>query len=192
VEGEDGERIEWLPPEPAGDEPPRFDPDRPDPLTQGAPAPPPYASAPPPAGPPVQPPPGPPVHGQPPPAWQQTPSAPWPHAYGKRVGNGSAIASMWCGIAGLVLFIFPAGFGLVFIFNLPASIAAWVLGVRGRRRVDRGETHEHRGAAQTGIILGITGVVIGVLAIIGWALAIAFSEEVRDELRRAIEEGQES
>jgi hypothetical protein len=182
VEGQDGERIEWLPPQPAGDEPPRFDPESADPLAEGAPAPPPYASAPPPSGPPVQ----------APPAWQQTPSAPWPHAYGKRVGNGSAVASLWCGIAGLVMFVFPAGFGLVFIFNLPASIAAWVLGVRGRRRVDRGETHEHRGTAQTGIILGVVGVAIGVLAIIGWALAIAFSEEVRDELRRAIEEGQES
>jgi hypothetical protein len=67
-----------------------------------------------------------------------------------------------------------------------------VLGVRGRRRVDRGETHEHRGRAQAGMILGIVGVVLGVLAIIGWALAIALSEEVRDELRRAFEDGQGS
>jgi hypothetical protein len=132
------------------------------------------------------------VHHPAPPAWQQTPSAPWPHAYGKATGNPAAIWSLILGIAGLVMFIFPSGFGLVFIFNLPASIAAWVLGVRGKRRVDSGETHEHRGRAQAGMILGIVGVVIGVLAIIGWALAIALSPDVRDELRRAFENGKNS
>ena len=147
------------------------------------PPPPAYVTAPPPTGPPVQP---------PAPAWQQTPSAPWPHVYGKAPGNGAAVASFILGIAGLVMFVFPSGFGLVFVFNLPCSIAAWVLGVRGRRRVDRGETHEHRGRAQAGMILGIVGVVLGVLAIIGWALAIALSQEVRDELRRAFEDGQSS
>jgi hypothetical protein len=181
VEGEDRD-VEWLPPEPAGEAPPRFDPRVSDPLPP-APPPPAYTTAPPPTGPPVQP---------PTPAWQQTPSAPWPHAYGKAPGNGAAIWSLILGIAGLVMFIFPSGFGLVFVFNLPASVAAWILGVRGRRRVDRGETHEHRGRAQAGIILGIVGVVIGVLAIIGWALAIALSDEVRDELRRAFEDGQSS
>jgi hypothetical protein len=180
VEGEDRD-VEWLPPEPAGDAP-RFDPRTPDPLPE-PPPPPAYVTAPPPTGPPVQP---------SVPAWQQTPSAPWPHPYGKASGNSAAVASFILGIAGLVAFIFPSGFGLVFIFNLPCSIAAWVLGVRGRRRVDRGETHEHRGRAQAGMILGIVGVVLGVLAIIGWALAIALSEEVRDELRRAVEDGQSS
>jgi hypothetical protein len=180
VEGEDRD-VEWLPPEPAG-ETPRFDPRAADPLPE-PPPPPAYVTAPPPTGPPVQP---------SAPAWQQTPSAPWPHAYGKAPGNSAAVTSFILGIAGLVLFIFPSGFGLVFVFNLPCSIAAWVLGVRGRRRVDRGETHEHRGRAQAGMILGIVGVVLGVLAIIGWALAIALSEEVRDELRRAVEDGQSS
>ena len=84
--------------------------------------------------------------------------------------------------------MFPAGFGLVFVFNLPASIAAWVLGVKGKRNVDTGRTGEHRGQAQWGLVLGIIGVVIGVLAIVGWTLAIIFSDEVRDELRRSIED----
>jgi hypothetical protein len=181
VEGEDRD-VEWLPPEPAGEAPPRFDPRVPDPLPE-PPPPPAYVTAPPPTGPPVSP---------SPPAWQQTPSAPWPHAYGKAPGNGAAVSSFILGIAGLVLFVFPSGFGLVFVFNLPASIAAWVLGVRGKRRVDRGETHEHRGRAQAGMILGIVGVALGVLAIVGWALAIALSGEVRDELRRAFEDGQSS
>jgi hypothetical protein len=174
VTGEDGD-VEWLPPEPAGEAAPRFDPHAPDPLPP-PPPPPAYVTAPPPTG----------------PAWQRTPSAPWPHVYGKAPGNGAAIWSLVLGIAGLVTFVFPAGFGLVFVFNLPASVAAWVLGVRGKRRVDRGETHEHRARAHAGMVLGIVGVVIGVLAIVGWGLAIALSPDVRDELRRAFENGQNS
>jgi hypothetical protein len=153
VDGGDRE-VEWLPPEPAGEAPPRFDPPAPGP-----------------------------------PAWQQTPSAPWPHAYGKAPGNNSAVWSLIAGIGGLVLFVFPAGFGLLFVFNLPASIMAWVLGVRGRRAVDSGRTHEHRGQAQAGLVLGVVGVVLGVLAIVGWGLAIAFSDQVRDELQRAFDQG---
>jgi hypothetical protein len=193
--GEAGDdRIEWLPPEPGGGDAPSFDISKEDTLAAAARPAPDYATAPPPTGPPVQGPPaaqGPPTASTPP-AWQQSPSQPWPQPYGKRAGNGSAIASLWLGIAGLVLFVFPAGFGLVFIFNLPASIAAWVLGIRGRRAVDRGEAHEHRGQAQTGIVLGVFGVVLGVLAIIAWTLLIIFSEEVRDELSRAVEEGREN
>ncbi len=46
--------------------------------------------------------------------------------------------------------------------------------------------------ARAGLILGVIGVVIGVLAIIGWALAIALSDDVRDELRRGFENGRDS
>ena len=94
-------------------------------------------------------------------------------------GDQSVLWSTILGIAGLVLFVFPAGFGLVFVFNLPASIAAWVLGARARPK------------GATGMVLGIVGVVLGVLAIAAWAVAIATSEELRDELRQAIEEGQD-
>jgi hypothetical protein len=160
VEGDDRD-VEWLPP---------------------SARPPTWEQAPPPTGPPVHPPPPP----QQPPVWQQTPSAPWPHAYGKAPSNQQAIWSLVLGIVGLVMFIFPAGFGLVFVFNLPPSIAAWVYGVKGKRRVDRGETHEHRGRAQAGMVLGIIGVALGVLAIVGWTLAIIFSQEVRDELSRSL------
>ncbi|MGI8513492.1 MAG: hypothetical protein ACR2NH_12790, partial [Solirubrobacteraceae bacterium] len=38
--------------------------------------------------------------------------------------------------------------------------------------------------AVTAIALGVIGVVLGVLAIIGWALALALSGEVRDELEK--------
>ena len=86
-----------------------------------------------------------------------------------------------------MLFVF-SGFGLVFILNLPASIMAWVLGVQGRRKVDRGQSDQHRGLAQAGLVLGIVGTVLGVLAIIGWVIAITTSEELRDELRKQLDD----
>lgn len=108
----------------------------------------------------------------PPPAVPGAPAPPRPAGAG-----GTDVTSLVAGIAGLVLFVFPAGFGLVFLFNLPASIAAWIV---GRNAGERG---------RTGMVLGIVGTVLGVLAIVGWAAAIALSPELRDELQKAIEEG---
>jgi hypothetical protein len=79
---------------------------------------------------------------------------------------------------------FSAQFGLFFVFNLPPSIAAWVIGARAKERVDRGETTEGRSEAQAGVVLGIVGTVLGILAVVGWALALALSEDVRRELFR--------
>lgn len=104
-------------------------------------------------------------------------------------GNGQALASLVLGIAGLVLF-FAAGFGLVFVLNLPCSIMAWAFGVQGRRKVDRGETAERRGMAQAGMVLGIVGTVIGGLAIIAWALGFLLSDELRDQFQREWERRQ--
>jgi hypothetical protein len=100
-------------------------------------------------------------------------------APGPQQKTGSDLPSLVAGIAGLVLFVFPAGFGLVFLFNLPASVMAWVL---GRNAGARG---------RTGMILGIVGTAIGVLAVVGWGIAIATSQELRDELSRAVESGQD-
>jgi hypothetical protein len=97
--------------------------------------------------------------------------------------NGHAVAALSLGIAGLLLFV-VSGFGLVFILNLPCSILAWMLGVAGMRRVDRGETTVRRGMAQAGMLLGVIGTVIGGLAIVAWALGFIFSEELRDEFQR--------
>jgi hypothetical protein len=128
------------------------------------------------------------------PAWP-APTAPAPAAppvpAQARPGstNASARWSLIAGIGGLILFVFPSGFGLVFIFNLPCSVMAWVLGREGRRRADAGEGPEYRGRVHAGMVLGILGVVLGVAAIIAWAIAIATSEELRNELSRAFERG---
>ena len=113
------------------------------------------------------------------------PQAPWGGAVpaARSAGNGAAVASLILGIAGLVLFL-VAGFGLLFILNLPCSVLAWILGVQAKRKVDRGETTERRGMAQAGIALGIIGTVVGGLAIIAWALGFIFSDELRDSFQR--------
>ncbi len=114
------------------------------------------------------------------------PAAAHPATQGTRAAaaptNGHAVAALSLGIAGLVLF-FLSGFGLVFILNLPCSVLAWMFGVRGMRRVDRGETTARRGMAQAGMLLGILGTVIGALAVVAWALGLIFSEELREDLR---------
>jgi hypothetical protein len=94
-------------------------------------------------------------------------------------GNGAGIAAFSFGIAGLVLFVF-GGLGLLFVLNLPCSIAAWVLGPRGERNVDEGRTAEHRSLAHAGKVMGIIGTVLGIVAIIAWALLLALSPAVRD------------
>lgn len=96
----------------------------------------------------------------------------------KPPGNTPAILALVLGCAGL--FFFLTSFGLVFFVNLPCSIAAWILGVHGKRRVDRGETLEHRGLAQAGMVLGIVGVVIGTIAIVVWVLIFVLAGSTND------------
>jgi hypothetical protein len=85
--------------------------------------------------------------------------------------NGKAVAAMVLGIVGL--FFLVSGLGIVFFVNLPCSILAWILGVQGKRRVDRGETTKGDGMAKTGLWTGLVGTVLGVLAIVIWIVAIA-------------------
>ena len=109
------------------------------------------------------------------PAWPPPSVGPPPRPAAR---PGSDVPSLVAGIAGLVLFVFPAGFGLVFVFNLPASIMAWVL---GRNAGERG---------RTGMVLGIVGTALGILAIVGWGIAIALSDDLRNQLQNAVEDGQ--
>lgn len=110
-------------------------------------------------------------------------------AVARAPGNGHAVAALVLGISGVVLF-FAAGFGLVFVLNLPCSMLAWIYGRTGMRRVDRGETTERRGMAQAGMILGIVGTVVGALALVGWILGFALSDDLRDNFRREYERRQ--
>jgi hypothetical protein len=50
-----------------------------------------------------------------------------------------------------------------------------VLGVIGKRRVDRGETERHRGLAQAGLIMGVIGTVLGLLALAAWIVFVVLA-----------------
>ena len=89
-----------------------------------------------------------------------------------REANGAATASLVLGICGLVLFLLD-GFGLIFVLNLPCSIAAWVLGRRALARIARGETPTQKGTARAGLVLGIVGTIVGGAAIAAWGVVYA-------------------
>jgi hypothetical protein len=89
------------------------------------------------------------------------------------------------GVLGVVLILFTAGVG--FLFSLPLSIAGWIAGAQGRKRVASGETSAGDGVAHAGVILGIVGVVLGVIGMVVWVVLIASGFDV-DELRRELEE----
>ena len=188
----DEPETQWLPPRAPGAEPPA---DWSKGLPESGPPPPPAPAPSPPAqsgyaapAPGAQA-----AHGG---QWGSTPSsgsaAPtvthWPAqpAQAQPAGNGVAVAALVLGVAGLVLFV-GLGFGIAFFVNLPCSILAWILGVQGKRKVDRGETSERRGMAHAGMVLGIVGVVAGVLGIVAWVLTFALSDDLRDEFRREFE-----
>lgn len=122
------------------------------------------------------PPPAPPLRAQQPPAGAQPVFL---QAQGS--SNSAAVASLVLGISGLVLFVLT-GFGLVFILNLPCSVLAWIFGVQGKRREDRGEGAGQRGLAQAGHVLGVIGTVLGLLAIIGWALFFVLADDALRDL----------
>lgn len=186
---EEAGRPEWLPPQAPGAEPPRQwhsvdeAPPAEAPPTLGAPA----AGTEFPTGIEAPAPPGADWWQRGDPRMNPGPAAAYSPTHGAHAsaapGNGHAVAALSLGVAGLVLFV-VSGFGLVFILNLPCSILAWMFGVRGMRRVDRGETTARRGMAQAGMLLGVVGTVVGGLAIVAWALGFIFSEELRDEFQR--------
>jgi hypothetical protein len=99
--------------------------------------------------------------------------------------NGAATTSLILGILGITLVLLTLGAG--FLFSIPASIAAWVTGAQGRKRVARGQTTYGDGLAHAGVVLGIAGVVLGVVGMIVWIVLIASGLDL-EELRRDLEE----
>ena len=106
-----------------------------------------------------------------------------------RQSNGSATTSLVLGILGVVILLFTAG--VAFLFSLPMSIAAWIMGAQGRRKVATGETTYGDGIAHAGVILGIVGVVLGIVGMVVWIVLIASGLDV-EELRRDLEESSRS
>lgn len=191
-EQEEGGQDRYLPPEPGGLEPDLGS----RPARTPAPAPPPaqggwqapqHAQAPPVHG--YQPPPPPQQGGwdPPPPGWYPPPAQPQPWVYQPQAprepDNGSAVAGFTLSVVSAVLLLLSAGFSSI------VSVVCAGLGIfyslRGRRRVDRGETPKHRGLAQAGFVTGIVSLVLSVLATAFWLLILILAltdEEFRDDL----------
>ncbi|MFG2886832.1 DUF4190 domain-containing protein [Streptomyces sp. NPDC048297] len=103
----------------------------------------------------------------------------YPHGYGQQgypqqgygwsmpmaPQNGMGTAAMVLGILSCVLFCF---YGLP---SLALGITAVILGVKGKKRADRGEA-TNRSQAQAGFITGIIGTVLGVAAVTFYAIVI--------------------
>lgn len=207
--GQDTPQGGWLPPSaPGSEETPTFGaapPPRPQveglppadapvggvPAEQPAPSAPAYPQAPPPAypqGPPAGqqyqyvPPPGQqPPPGAPPPGygWPQQPQPGWYQPGPSRPTNGTAVAALVLGIAGIAVTLMFAG--ILFIVSIPCSIAAWVLGVKGKRIAAPDPNLEPtrpagRGLAQAGLVTGIVGLVLAILGILFWVLLLSLGD----------------
>jgi hypothetical protein len=183
----------FLPPEPAG----------PEPEIEGRPAPSPQAPppgqayAPPAAGqaygaaPPAQGYPPPPGAGWGPPpghAWQQAPP-PWGYPQPQVPDNTPAVAGFVLSLVSVGLLLFSAG--LSSIISVGCSIAAIVLGRKGVKKVDAGETPKQKSLAQAAFWIGIAGLVLSVLASLAWiaiVIAIAVDEDTRRDFENEFDE----
>jgi hypothetical protein len=96
------------------------------------------------------------------------------------------VAGFTLAVVGGTLLLLSAGLSSI------VSVICGGLGIfyslRGRRRVDSGETPKHRSLAQAGFVTGIVTVVLAVLATAFWLLfgILAATDE---DFRRELEEG---
>ena len=106
--------------------------------------------------------------------------------------NRAAIWALVLGVAGLTLLVIS--FGSLFMLALPCSIAAWALGRRERRQIERGTTSHGEGQATAALWLGRIGVVAGLAALVVFVVLLASGfdfELFRDDLERELERERE-
>ncbi len=200
----DEEPSRFLPPQPAGPEPELGDRPAPPAPEPGPPAP---AQQPPPPGYGQQqtayqqpPPPGgwhPPVAQggwqQPPPqgGWQQPPPQPWSYPQQRVPDNNQAVAGFILSLVGGGLLLISAG--LSSILSVGLSIAGMVLGRKGVRRVDAGETPKNRSLGQAGFWIGLVSLIFSVIATAIWVavlIAALSDDEFQRDLEREFDESQ--
>jgi hypothetical protein len=198
----------FLPPEPAGPEPELES--RPQPAAgagePGPQAPPGGQAPPPPAGQAYAPPasgqyygagaPGqgwqaPPGGGWGPPPGQgwQAPPPPWGYPQPQVPDNNPAIAGFVLSLVSVTLLLFSAG--LSSIVSVGCSIAAIVLGRKGVKKVDAGETPKHKSLAQASFWIGVAGLVVAVVATLAWiaiVIAIAVDEDSRQDFENEFDD----
>ena len=84
-------------------------------------------------------------------------------------GNGVAIASLICGIFGLITCCCNP------IINLPLSIAALVCGILGIKS-------QNKGMAIAGIVLGSVGILLGIIVAVGFIAFQPYQERIWEEI----------
>jgi hypothetical protein len=196
----------FLPPEPAGPEPELEG--RPQPAAgvgePGPQAPPGGQAPPPPAGQGYAPPPSGQYYGAPGQGWQappgggwapppgqgwQAPPPPWGYPQPQVPDNNPAIAGFVVSLVSVTLLLFSAG--LSSIVSVGCSIAAIVLGRKGVKKVDAGETPKHKSLAQASFWIGVAGLVVAVVATLAWiaiVIAIAVDEDSRQDFENEFDE----
>ena len=125
---------------------------------------------------------------------QEPPPAPEPRFVPAPPGerNRAAVWALTLGITGLVGLLIS--FGALFLFTLPCSIAAWILGARARRLIAGGVTTQGEGQATAALWLGRIGVIVGVAAMVAFIVLIASGvdlEQLRDDLQRELDRRRE-
>ncbi|HZC13782.1 MAG TPA: hypothetical protein VE270_07165, partial [Thermoleophilaceae bacterium] len=174
----------FLPPEPPGPEP-ELGAKRPPPPAQGQQA----AYSPPAQPPPGQPPPGP---GYPPsgPGWQAPPQQ-WGYQQAPVPENNPAVAGFVISLVSIGLLVISVG--LSSIVSVGCAIAGMVLGRKGVRKVDAGETPRHRTLGQAAFWIGVTSLVLSLLATAGWLIVLVAAltdDEFRDDLEREFDDSE--
>ena len=106
-----------------------------------------------------------------PPGWQVQPSGP---------GNGSAVTGFILSISATVLLFFTGGLSSVLSVGL--AVAGTLVSRLGVKKVDEGQTTQHRGLGQAGFIIGIVGIVLSLLATILWIVFIDSLDEIFEDL----------
>lgn len=110
--------------------------------------------------------------------------APWGYAP-PQPDNNPAIAGFVLSLVSLGLLVFTIGISS--IVSLGCSIAAVVLGRKGVKKVDAGDSPKHKGLAQAGFWLGIAGIVLAALATALWTI-VAVAAITDEDFRRDLED----
>jgi hypothetical protein len=105
--------------------------------------------------------------------------------------NTPAVWALVLAVTGLALLLISLG--TLFLVTLPCSAAAWVLAVRARARVERGESSYGEGQAIAALWIARIGVVAGMAAMVVFIALLASGfdfQQFRDDLQRELDRRQ--
>jgi hypothetical protein len=105
--------------------------------------------------------------------------------------NNPAVAGFVISLVSIGLLVISVG--LSSIVSVGCAIAGMVLGRKGVRKVDAGETPRHRTLGQAAFWIGVTSLVLSLLATAGWLIVLVAAltdDEFRDDLEREFDDSE--